>query len=185
MAIKDIEKLHLGCGPKEISGFFHIDALDYPHVNHRGPVDNLAFLPDNSVKLIYACHLLEHFGRREYVNVLAEWLRVLAPAGVLRLAVPDFAACARLYAEGRLPSGIESIRGLICGGQKDEYDYHKVIFDEEGLSADLRRVGFAEVRHWDWQRTEHAAIDDYSQSYLPHMDKESGTLMSLNLEAIK
>jgi hypothetical protein len=28
-------------------------------------------------------------------------------------------------------------------------------------------------------------MDDYSQSYLPHMDKENGTLMSLNLEAVK
>ena len=27
--------------------------------------------------------------------------------------------------------------------------------------------------------------DDYSQSYLPHMDKENGMLMSLNLEGRK
>lgn len=180
-----IDKLHLGCGPKAIPGFFHVDALDYPHVDRRGPVDDLSFIATGTVSLIYACHLLEHFGRREYRGVLAEWFRVLAPGGVLRLAVPDFAACARLYVEGRLPNGIESIRGLICGGQKDEYDYHKIILDEERLTADLLELGFSAVRHWDWQQTEHAAIDDYSQSYLPHMDKDSGTLMSLNLEAVK
>ena len=28
-------------------------------------------------------------------------------------------------------------------------------------------------------------IDDYSQSYYPHMDKEDGKLMSLNVEAVK
>lgn len=159
--------------------------MAYAHVDHCGPVDNLVFIPDNSVKLIYACHLLEHFGRRDYLNVLAEWFRVLAPGGVLRLAVPDFAACARLYVEGRLPNGIETIRGLICGGQKDDYDYHKIIFDEERLSSDLRALGFSDVRHWDWRQTEHAGIDDYSQSYLPHLDKENGTLMSLNLEGVK
>ena len=49
----------------------------------------------------------------------------------------------------------------------------------------LRRVGFAEMRRWDWRRTEHAAIDDYSQAYLPHLDRENGLLMSLNLEAVK
>lgn len=185
LATNLIEKLHLGCGPKQIPGFFHVDALDYPHVDRRGTVDDLSFVPPNSVKLIYACHLLEHFGRREYLAVLAEWLRVLAPGGVLRLAVPDFAACARLYAENRLPNGIESIRGLICGGQKDEYDLHKVIFDEQGLTTDLYGVGFSQVRRWDWRHTDHAAIDDYSQCYLPHMDKDHGMLMSLNLEAVK
>lgn len=185
MTNANISKLHLGCGPKHIPGFFHIDALDYPHVDRRGPVDDLSFIADDSVELIYACHLLEHFGRREYGKVLAEWFRVLAPGGVLRLAVPDFAACARLYETGGLPNGIESIRGLICGGQKDEYDFHKIIFDEPGLTADLLRIGFNAVGRWDWQQTEHAAIDDYSQSYLPHMDKENGTLMSLNLEAKK
>jgi hypothetical protein len=28
-------------------------------------------------------------------------------------------------------------------------------------------------------------FDDHSQAYLPHMDKENGTLISLNIEAVK
>ncbi len=75
------------------------------------------------------------------------------------------------------------IMGLIVGGQRDAYDFHKVIFDEAMLSDALREVGFDNIRHWDWRQTEHADLDDYSQAYLPHMDKENGTLMSLNLEA--
>jgi len=27
-------------------------------------------------------------------------------------------------------------------------------------------------------------VDDFSQAYLPHMDKEHGTLVSLNLEGV-
>ena len=46
-------------------------------------------------------------------------------------------------------------------------------------------VGFQEVRRWDWRTTEHTQVDDYSQAHLPHLDKEHGTLMSLNLEAVK
>jgi len=30
-----------------------------------------------------------------------------------------------------------------------------------------------------------SSVDDYSQAYLPHMRKEDGRPMSLNLEAIK
>jgi hypothetical protein len=49
----------------------------------------------------------------------------------------------------------------------------------------LLQAGFSEVRRWDWRNTEHSEVDDYSQAHLPHMDKENGRLMSLNLEAIK
>ena len=45
--------------------------------------------------------------------------------------------------------------------------------------------GFSDIKEWDWRKTEHSDIDDYSQAYLPHMDKENGLLMSMNIEATK
>lgn len=177
------EKLHLGCGVKHFPGWFHVDALDYPHVDHIGPVDDLPFIENNTSGLIYACHLLEHFGRKTFARALSEWHRVLRPGGVLRLAVPDFEACARLYLDGKLERGLEDIRGLVIGGQRDKYDFHGMIFDEADLTAALLDVGFGDVRRWDWRATEHREVDDYSQAYLPHMDKENGTLVSLNIEA--
>ena len=71
----------------------------------------------------------------------------------------------------------------MVGGQRDQYDFHGMIFDEDLLSMSLLEVGFKNVQHWDWRQVEHGAIDDYSQAYLPHLDKEHGRLMSLNLEA--
>lgn len=180
-----LRKLHLGCGTKYIAGFVHIDANSYPHVNFRGEVDKLDFIDDQSISLIYASHLLEHFGRHEVGRVLAEWFRVLAPGGVLRLGVPDFEACARLYIEGRLANGVQDILGLMMGGQRDEYDYHKMIFDRCSLDHLLHTVGFRETRNWDWRETEHSHIDDFTQAFLPHMNKEGGVLVSLNVEAIK
>ncbi|WP_077228756.1 class I SAM-dependent methyltransferase [Sphingomonas hengshuiensis] len=178
-------KLHLGCGVKYFPGWTHVDALAYPHVDHVGPVERLDFAENSSIEVIYGCHVLEHFGRNEYRDVLVEWYRVLRkPGGILRLAVPDFRACAELYVQGKLPRGLIDIMGLLVGGQRDQYDYHKVLFDEPSLTATLLEVGFQEVRHWDWRETEHAGPDDYSQSYLPHMDKTHGRLMSLNLEAV-
>jgi SAM-dependent methyltransferase len=178
-------KLHLGCGSKYIAGFFHVDAIAYPHVDRQGFVDKLDFLSNNSVELIYASHVLEHFGRNEVDYVLREWHRVLKPGGVLRLAVPDFGACARLYAEGKLDHGINDIMGLIIGGQRNGHDFHRVIFDQPTLEARLKGIGFSQCRPWDWRKTEHSHVDDYSQAYLPHMDKDNGTLVSLNIEAVK
>lgn len=75
--------------------------------------------------------------------------------------------------------------GLVSGGQRNEYDFHKMVFDEKLLRERLMQVGFISVKRYDWRQTEHSWLDDYSQAYLPHLDKEKGQLMSLNLEAMK
>lgn len=174
-------KLHLGCGAKYISGFEHIDSTYFPHLRYCADVSRLKMYNENSVDLIYASHVLEHFGRHEYLAVLEEWFRVLRPGGVLRLAVPDFEAVVKLYPK----RGVDSLLGLVCGGQKNETDYHKMIFDEVSLGNALKQIGFTSYRRWDWKETEHAHIDDYSQAYIPHMEKENGQLVSLNIEAFK
>ena len=175
-------KLHLGCGEKYIEGFIHVDLLEFDHIDYKTSIDKLYFAADDSIELIYASHLLEHVGRHEFKNVLAEWYRALKPSGVLRIAVPDFEALISHY---RINHNLQEVLGLLIGGQKDEYDYHKMIFDEEFLKEALVNVGFKDVYKYDWRETEHNDLDDFSQAYLPHMDKEKGMLMSLNMEAVK
>ena len=175
-------KLHLGCGSRFIPGFVHVDAVAHPHVDHVASAEDLSFIRDGSVELIYACHLLEHFKRQDVERVLGEWWRVLAPGGTLRVAVPDFEALCRLYAtHGQL----QLIIGPLYGRQDYEYNIHYNTFDFASLSATLERVGFVNVRRYDWRQTEHANVDDFSQAYIPHMDKENGFLISLNVECDK
>jgi len=168
-----------------IPGYTHVDIMDAPHIDCRCAAEDLHDFATDSVGLIYASHILEHFGRSEVGDVLKEWYRVLAPGGTVRIAVPDFAAVVALYEHEGLKDGTSGLVGLVCGGQRDSYDFHKIIFDEPFLTYLLTRAGFSGVRRWDWRNTEHAHIDDFSQCYLPHMDKEHGQLMSLNLEAVK
>jgi predicted SAM-dependent methyltransferase len=180
-----LNKLHLGCGMRHIPGFLHVDILDAPHIDVQCSIDDLSRFADGSADLIYASHVLEHFGRHEVVGVLKEWCRVLAPGGVLRIAVPDFAAVVNLYEQEGLKDGQSGLVGLVCGGQRNSYDFHKIIFDEPFLTYLFLSTGFHSVRRWDWRETAHSHIDDFSQSYIPHMDKTHGHLMSLNLEASK
>lgn len=175
-------KLHLGCGEKYIEGFVHIDMLEYEHIDHKSSLEELNFIESNSVEYIYASHVLEHFSRDSIEQVLSEWLRVLQPCGVLRVAVPDFQAITSRY---QMTGNLEELLGLLIGGQKDKYDWHGMVFDFNLLCSYLKKVGFKHVTRYDWRLTEHADLDDYSQAYLPHMDKETGQLMSLNVEAIK
>lgn len=178
-------KLHLGCGSKYIPGFVHIDSTHYRHLDYCADVSHLPMIPDLSVDLIYACHVLEHFDRSSFPMVLQEWYNKLNSGGVLRLSVPDFESIVDVYLSEGFKDGLSGLIGLLVGGQRDASDFHKMIFDYNLLSSCLYDAGFAHCRHWDWRSTEHSRIDDYSQAYLPHLDKVSGRLMSLNIEAVK
>ncbi len=175
-------KLHLGCGKRFIPGFVHIDAVDYPHIDHVTTIDNLSFIGNDTVALIYNCHVLEHFKRRDVERVLREWFRVLKPGGTLRTSVPDFESLCEIY---RRFGNLDLIIGPLFGRQDYLYNIHYNVFDFSTLSALLERCGFTRIRRYDWRETEHASVDDYSQAYLPHMDKNHGVLISVNVECEK
>ena len=178
-------KLHLGSGTRILEGFTNIDVRQLDDRIHVDNVATLETIEDGSIDLIYACHVLEHFGRHEYREVLACWYRKLAPGGVLRLSVPDIQKAAGLYLSGEYT--LDQMYGFMYGGQMHEYDYHKIGFDTSTLTKALTDIGFKtkDIRTWDWPTTEHAGQDDFSQAYLPHMNKDSGIIMSVNIEATK
>jgi predicted SAM-dependent methyltransferase len=175
-------KLHLGCGKRFIPGFIHIDVVGYDHIDYLANIDDLSMFSDQSVQLIYNCHVLEHFHRRKVPRVLQEWFRVLAPGGVLRCAVPDFEALSLLYQKTK---DLSLLVGPVFGRQDYLYNIHYSMYDFTTLEKLLIEAGFSTVRKYDWRKTEHSGVDDYSQSYYPHMDKEGGMLLSLNVEAVK
>jgi predicted SAM-dependent methyltransferase len=175
-------QLHIGCGEKYIPGFVHIDVRKFPHIDHVASADRLAMFADDSVDLIYCAHILEHFPRTKTAAVLAEWRRALKPGGTLRLAVPDFEALVQIYAEKK---DISLVLGPLVGRQDYPENTHYMIFDFQSLKKMLEEVGFRNVRRYDWRETIHKDCDDFSQAYVPHMDKEHGRLISLNVEADK
>jgi len=175
-------KLHLGCGTKYIPGFLHIDIIPGSHIDYVCSIDSLYMFKNNSVSLIYASHVLEHFKRNEVPRVLYEWHRVLKTGGTLRIAVPDFSKIVQMYKKNE---NVEEITGLLFGGQTYDYNFHHVTFDFAYLKKLLEYEGFKDIKRYNWEDTIHKDYDDYSQSYLPHLDKKNGTLMSLNIECIK
>ena len=63
--------------------------------------------------------------------------------------------------------------------------YHKTTYDFRSLASLLGSLDFCNIQYYDWRETEHAEFDDHSQAYIPHMDKQSGVLVSLNVECLK
>lgn len=178
----EILKLNLGCGTNYIPGFIHIDVREFDHIDFVSEVNKLEMFHSGQVDLIYASHVLEHFKRDETESVLKEWYRVLKENGILRLAVPDFESIVNIYMKNK---DIDQIMGLLHGRQDYEYNIHYRSFDFFSLSKLLKKIGFKKVSKYDWKETIHRNYDDFSQAYIPHMDKENGMLMSLNVEAKK
>jgi len=67
----------------------------------------------------------------------------------------------------------------------EDFIFHKTTYDFDSLKELLDEVGFHSMDYYLWQETEHGIFDDHSQAYIPHMDKENGTLISLNIEVKK
>lgn len=181
-------KLHLGCGKRNIPGFVHVDQADFPHIDHKHDIRTLPFIADASAELVYSSHALEYFDREEVKQVLAEWRRVLLPGGTLRVAVPDFEALVSVYQKyGKLDMVLGPMYGRMPVQTPDgpRTIYHKTVYDFASLQAVLEAAGFGNVRRYDWRKTVHKDHDDHSQAYVPHMDKERGLLISLNVEADK
>ena len=176
-------KINLGCGWRDFGeGWVHIDGGDYDHIESK----NICDLPyeDGSVDLIYASHVIEYFDREEVQVLLINWQSKLKKGGILRLAVPDFSSMSRLYQDGAF--NLDSFLGPLYGKMKMQENliYHKTTYDFISLKNILNEIGFKDIQLWDYNNVDHGHIDDYSKSYIPHMDK-NGTLMSLNIQAIK
>ena len=177
-------KINLGCGWRDFGkDWIHIDGGDYPHLDSKD-IFNLPY-KNNSIDLIYASHVIEYFSREEIIPILLKWKDKLKPGGILRLAVPNFEVMSRLYQEGKY--SLDRFLGPLYGKMEmgDKTIYHKTTYDYNSLSAILHHIEFNDIRKWDFTKTEHSMHDDHSQAFLPHMDKENGTLISLNIEAVK
>jgi predicted SAM-dependent methyltransferase len=186
-------KLHLGCGSVILPGYTNIDEVYHPGVD---TVDNVRFLrriKKESVDEIYACHVLEHFGRWEYMHALKRWYAILKPFGILKISVPNFTSMVQYHTD---TGKIEDLIGLLYGGQDSSSNCHRYIWTEDSLSKDLKKVGFSSLQRYRWEDEEHAYIHDFSQAYLPHaVDEVKRThkppvgggyiQMSLNMLAVK
>ena len=176
-------KLHLGCGERYLPGYIHIDINKFEHIDYYSTIDDLSFFEDSTVDEIYASHVLEYYDIEEVNQVLKEWFRVLKKNGEIRLAVPNFENLVKVYLNR---GSIDDVIGPIIGRWQlhdGSYIYHKQIFDKVKLSKILENAGFIDITSWDWREfvKDYPNYDDHSQAYFPHMDKENGIHVSLNL----
>lgn len=178
-ALNDI-RLHLGCGDIHLPGWTNIDIRDTNAVDLVEDIGTLPSSADRSADIIYACHVLDHFSRHAYMDVLRRWYAVLKPGGILRLSVVDFADVVERYRETR---DVRGLIGLLHARQDYPSNVRHMSWDYRSLGEDLLSVGFSLIRPWKAEYVDHGHIHDCSQARM----KLGGVdqLISLNIEGVK
>ncbi len=152
--------MQLGSADKVKEGWVNVDlspAADLT-LDLREPLP----FPDDSFRIIYSEHVLEHFSYpRDVTHLLSECYRVLEPGGLHSFAVPDAEFALRYYAVRHNPNpdlmqlhaAVADANGSLdpswCRTQMDHVNYfmrqngeHRWGYDEETMRLLLESVGF-------------------------------------------
>lgn len=175
-------RVNIGCGATPTPGWVNLDnswtvrlsraprwlrarllgpeQLAFSEAAARGGVRHASALrlpfAAGSVEVAYASHMFEHLDRGEARAFLAELRRVLAPGGLVRLAVPDLRRLVdeyqrtgdadRLLAASYLaqerPRGLAGTLRLLLVGPR----HHAWMYDEPSLVRLLGAEGFVDAR---------------------------------------
>jgi SAM-dependent methyltransferase len=141
-------RLNLGSGPHVVAGWESVDrspsqlldhaprlkkalrtmgwlseaqATSWPGAVKRLDVRRLPYSPQ-SAAFIYSSHTLEHLYLEDAASALASWHRLLAPSGLLRLALPDAREIAAKFLaemdDGNPQAGWNYNAALLCHPKK-------------------------------------------------------------------
>lgn len=160
--------LHVGCGGKRkdrtTPGFaaaewrelrLDIDPAARPDI--VGSMLDMASVADGSVDAVYSSHNIEHLYPHEVPRALAEFRRVLKPAGFVVITCPDLQSVARLIAEDKLtepaytsPAGPIAPIDILYGHRPQMaagnlFMAHRCGFTLKVLLATLKAGGFPSV----------------------------------------
>jgi predicted SAM-dependent methyltransferase len=171
-------KLHIG-GNEASPGWTILDVEKRPEVDIIADASCLTEIADESVAVIYASHVLEHFHyglENKLLITLKEWYRVLQPGGELMISVPDLKTLCWLFLNPSFDLFQKHhVMRMMFGGHMNQYDVHYVGLDFEILNAYLYEAGFLQTE----QISEFNLFNDCSSLRM------SDTLISLNVIATK
>jgi len=135
-------KLNLGCGQTYKPGCINIDKFDNTVVDKICDISDLPFKV-NSVDLIEASQLIEHFDYIHCKYILSEWFRILKPGGNLILETPDLEKTFKKFVSGNLEiqkTTLQWIYGIDSLGMQ-----HKTGFTFDLLRDLLQEIGFEKI----------------------------------------
>lgn len=175
-----MKKLHLGCGDINLPGWINIDFNKSSATDLVEDISELSSFEENSVDEIYACHVLEHFGLPENIEikpfnlVLQRWFNLLKSNGILYISVPNLenGLMGIVQNSNNISVTYDFLRNLF-GGQNYKGNTHYCGFTRPYLSYFLSSIGFKNIDTFE------PFSNDTSRFVLHNI------FVSLNIKAVK
>lgn len=144
---KKLKAIDIGCGPQNREKEFpdhelvRVDIREEVNPDYRCDVRSLPF-DNEEFDLVFSSHVLEHFDRNEYLDVLKEWIRVLKKDGTLVLILPNIKWAIENF-ENEKEFG--NVMNVLYGGQTNPFDKHFNGLWPVKVKEDLRKLDFVDV----------------------------------------
>lgn len=174
-----LRKLQFGSGGRNLEGWENYDA----EVDISKPLP----FPDNCASRIFAEHVIEHVTHQEAWNFLEECKRVLAPGGVVRIAIPDveriscFVNDEYMQVVQRTVGGDGSARAAIKAAVFEHG--HKAAWTKQLLWVFMHTIGFDVIEECPG-RSQHRDLVNVEQHWKTVGKKVSDTETSV-VEGVK
>src|SRR6478672_11712568 len=97
---RELRRLNWGCGTDPEPGWLNSDIKEAPGIDISADIRAGLPLEDASLDYVVSNHSLPELAYPDVTIALRELHRVLAPDGVLRLALPDLERAIRAYLDG-------------------------------------------------------------------------------------
>ena len=141
------QKLHLGCGANNFSGWVNID-LDSPTADRLLDLTEPLPFEDSSVSHIFNEHFIEHVTREQAVAFLKECYRVLSPQGAIRISTPNLRYLAHcFFFDNKNEWGNLWQPSTKCQMMNEGMRSwgHQFVYDAEELTRVLGEAGFKSI----------------------------------------
>ncbi|MBL8122094.1 methyltransferase domain-containing protein [Candidatus Saccharibacteria bacterium] len=161
--------LNVGCGTDYKKGWVNIDnnsdnnikKLDLNH-DLRNPLP----YKDNSVDFIFNEHFFEHLTVDEGQAAMREFMRVLRPGGVMRIAMPDLSQSVAVYLDKKWKDrdfikkfGMDFIQTPAeLLNMSFRWWGHQWLYDWEELERRLKQAGYENIKQCKFKKSNHSEL---------------------------
>jgi len=184
----DFDNLHVACGRVYVEDYLNIDWSPrglkvgliegkVTRVNNKyvmkWNIDNGLPVKENSLKILYHSHFLEHLNKTNGIKFLKACYSCLQYNGIMRIAVPDFHLWASNYINNNQDffdwyatnfcksnnklTNLEIFNQMLYSGHFQMYDY-------KTLEKTLKNIGFKNIKKHDWGNSQHVPQINYLES---------------------
>ena len=162
-------KLNLGCGTDYKEGWVNVDNNSDDNIEKldlnwdlRNPLPH----KDNSVDFIFNEHFFEHLTVEEGQVCMKDFMRVLKPGGVMRIAMPDLEEAVAFYMDKNWKQkafiknfGLDFVetRAELLNMNFRNWG-HKWLYDWEELERRLKQAGYTNIKRCKRGKSDHAEL---------------------------